>query len=213
VVALNRGPFLGAPRPVTELDDPGNATVLDVRPADTYAAGHLPGAFNIPVSGPSFATRAGFVLDLEERIVVQASSGEEAERAARGLRSIGLLELGGYVLEAPATERLEPVEIDQLERLLEEESVQVLDVREKDEHDAGYIPGSLHIPYRLLRACGAEGIGSGKPVVTICESGARAGIAASVLTASGVDARPVLHGGIDDWKGHTVEFRRCGGSG
>ena len=49
-----------------------------------------------------------------------------------------------------------------------------------------------------------------RPVVTICESGARAGIAASVLTAAGVDARPVLHGGIGDWTGHTVEFRRCG---
>jgi rhodanese-related sulfurtransferase len=50
-------------------------------------------------------------------------------------------------------------------------------------------------------------------VVTICESGSRAAIAASVLAAAGVDARPVLHGGIPDWQvsgGHTVEFRRCG---
>jgi rhodanese-related sulfurtransferase len=49
--------------------------------------------------------------------------------------------------------------------------------------------------------------------VTICESGARAAVAASVLAAAGVDARPVLHGGITDWchrGGHTVEFRRCG---
>jgi rhodanese-related sulfurtransferase len=88
----------------------------------------------------------------------------------------------------------------------------VLDVREKDERDTGYIPGTLHMPYRLLRACGADCIEDGKPVVTICESGARAGIAASVLAAAGVDARPVLHGGIPDWKGQTVEFRRCGSS-
>src|SRR5207249_11710678 len=69
----------------------------------------------------------------------------------------------------------------------------------------------LHIPYRLLRVCGPSGIDTRKPIVTICESGARAGVAASVLAAAGIDARPVLHGGIDDWKGHTVEFRRCGG--
>jgi len=36
---------------------------------------------------------------------------------------------------------------------------------------------------------------------------------ATPLAAAGVDARPVLHGGIHDWKGHTVEFRRCGSSG
>ena len=39
---------------------------------------------------------------------------------------------------------------------MEEGSVQVLDVREKDERDTGYIPGSVHMPFRLLRACGAD---------------------------------------------------------
>jgi len=49
--------------------------------------------------------------------------------------------------------------------------------------------------------------------VTICGSGTRASIAASVLTAAGIDARPVLRGGVNDWPGGTVSFRRCGGSG
>jgi rhodanese-related sulfurtransferase len=52
--------------------------------------------------------------------------------------------------------------------------------------------------------------------VTICSSGARAGVAASVLAAEGVDVRPVLDGGIDDWqqRGHPLTaFRRCGSSG
>jgi hydroxyacylglutathione hydrolase len=211
VVALNKGPFLGAPADLVELDEVGEATVLDVRPGDLYASGHIPGAFSVPVSGASFATRAGFILDPDERIVIHAVDGPEAGQAARGLRAVGFLELAGYVTKAAdATEALEPVEIAELERLLEDGSVQVLDVREKSERDEGYIPGSLHIPYRLLRDAGADGIDAAKPVVTICESGARAGIAASVLTAAGVDARPVLHGGIDDWPGQTVSFRRCG---
>jgi rhodanese-related sulfurtransferase len=49
--------------------------------------------------------------------------------------------------------------------------------------------------------------------VTICESGARAAIAASVLQAAGLDARPVLDGGIDAWSargGEITTFRRCG---
>jgi hydroxyacylglutathione hydrolase len=210
VVALNKGPFIGAPASLERLDQIGDGTVLDVRPAATHAEGHVHGAFSVPVSGTSFATRAGFILDPEERIVIHAADEDEAVRAARGLRSVGFLELAGYVTEADATEHVHPVELDELERLLEAGSVQVLDVREKSERDEGYIPGSLHIPYRLLRETGGDGLDTTKPVVTICESGARASIAASVLTAAGVDARPVLHGGIDDWRGQTVSFRRCG---
>ena len=210
VVALNRGPWIGAPPPLPQVTDCYEATVLDVRPADVHAAGHVRSAINVPLDASSFATRAGFVLDPDERIVLHASSRDEAERAARGLRAVGFLELAGYVTDVEADARTEPVAMDDLERLLHDGSVTVLDVREKDERDTGYIPGSIHMPYRLLRACGSDCVENGKPVVTICESGARAAIAASVLAAAGIDARPVLHGGINDWTGHTVEFRRCG---
>ena len=210
VVALNKGPFVAAPTPLQHLDEPAEGTIVDVRPEDAYAAGHIHGAFNVPVSGSAFATRAGFILDPEERIVLHASDRAEAERAARGLRAVGFLELAGYITEAAATERLRPIELGELERLLENGSVQVLDVREKSERDGGYIPGSVHIPFRLLRDSGTDGLDTEKPVVTICESGMRASIAASLLTAAGIEARPVLHGGVNDWPGGTVSFRRCG---
>ena len=210
VVALNKGPFLGAPAPIVPLEEPGAGTILDVRPAEAHAAGHIHGAFNVPVVGPSFATRAGFILDPDERIVLQASDADEADRAARGLRAVGILDLAGYVTRGDTTERLTPVEMGELERLLDEGSAQVVDVREKAERDDGYIPGTLHIPFRLLRESGTDGLDTERPVVTICESGMRASIAASVLNAAGVEARPVLHGGVHDWPGGTVSFRRCG---
>jgi hydroxyacylglutathione hydrolase len=120
--------------------------------------------------------------------------------------------VAGYVLELATPEQLEPMGIEELERLVEEDAVEVLDVREKDERDDGYIPGSRHIPYRLVRAYRDE-LDNGRPVVTICSSGARAGVAASVLAAEGVNVRPVLDGGIDDWQergGRLTAFRRCG---
>jgi glyoxylase-like metal-dependent hydrolase (beta-lactamase superfamily II)/rhodanese-related sulfurtransferase len=212
VVTLNRGPFIGAPAALEQLQEIGAGTVLDVRPASAHADGHVHGAFNVPVSGSSFATRAGFILDPDERIVLHAADDDEAQCAARGLRSVGFLELAGFVTDVEADERSQPVEVDELERLLEDGSVQVVDVREKSERDEGYIPGTLHIPYRLLRETGTDGLDANKPVVTICESGTRASIAASVLAAAGLDARPVLDGGVEDWPGLTVAFRRCGGS-
>ncbi|MBA2383373.1 MAG: MBL fold metallo-hydrolase [Actinobacteria bacterium] len=212
LVELNRGPLVGAPAEVDELASApaGGAMLLDVRPVADFLAGHMPGAINVPVVGTSFATKAGFVLDPQARIVVQAGSTAEAKRAVRGLRSIGFLELEGYVLAA-GPERMEPVDLDELDRLLER-GVELIDVRERDERDSGYIAGSRNIPYRLLDACGDD-LPRDRPVVTICESGARAAVAASILAGKGIDARPVLDGGITAWAargGHVVEFRRCG---
>lgn len=212
IVELNRGPFVGAREPIRPLNGGGAGAVLDVRPADDFAAGHAKGALSVPLDGGGFATKAAFVLPHDERVVIHAATDEQAESAARGLASVGIFDLAGYVLGPPAQERVEAVEIDEFDRLLEAGGVEVLDVREPHERDDGYIPGSRNIPYRLVREW-ADDLENGKPVVTICSSGARAGVAASVLAASGIDARPVLHGGIQDWAergGGTVSFRRCG---
>ena len=212
IVALNRGPFVAAPPDLEELERCDGCTVVDVRAADEFARGHVRGALSIPVAAGEFGTKAGFVLSPDERVVLHAASRDEALAAARGLRAVGLFELAGYAVAPPATERLEPVDLDELERLVRDDTVEVLDVREADERDRGYIPGSRHIPYRLLRALG-DGVGRDRPVVTICETGARAGIAASILAARGVDARPVLAGGVPKWRERgnpMIDFRRCG---
>jgi hydroxyacylglutathione hydrolase len=212
IVELNRGPFVGAPQPVEEVADL-EPPLLDVRAAEVFARGHAPGALNVPLTRTGFATKAAFVLEADERPLIVAVTAEAAADAARRLRAVGFLEPRGYLLHAPETETLEPIEVDELQRLVADEAVEVIDVRELHERDDGYIPGSRNIPYRLVRDYGDELKEEKRPVVTICESGARAAIAASVLAAAGVRARPVLRGGIPDWErngGTTVEFHRCG---
>ena len=209
IVELNRGELLGARRPLERIDSvPDEAIVLDVRPTEAFAAGHHPGAVGIPVSGSSFATRAAFVLP-ERPLVLHAADEEEAERASRALQAVALFGVSGWQ-EGGGTEKLEPVSLDELERLLADHTVELLDVREADERDESHIPGSRHLPYRTARAAAEAGLLNGRPLVTICESGPRAAIAASVLQAAGLNARPVLDGGIADWQGETCSFRRCG---
>ena len=210
VVALNRGPWVARPDDPSELPDAGDATVLDVRPFAAYAAGHTAGAINVPVDEGSFGTKAGFVLLPQEPFVLHARSRDEALWAARRLWAIGLLDVAGYVLRPHATETLATVDVAELKRLLDVGEVQLVDVREASERDDGYIPGSRNIPYRLLRKVGAHALDRGKPVVTICESGPRATIAASLLRRDGFDARPVHPGGVPDFTGEIVGFRRCG---
>ena len=211
IVDLNRGPFLAAPAEVAELaGPPGEAQLLDVRPVRSFLEGHRPGAMNVPVSGTTFATKAGFVLDADRSVCVVASDASEAEQAIRSLRAVAIMDVAGYLLGG-GPDSIEPVALPELEALVAE-GVEVIDVREKDERDTGYIPGSRNIPYRLLTVCGAD-VPTDRPVVTICSTGARAAVAASILAARGVDARPVLGAGVGDWAAHggtTVEFRRCG---
>ena len=212
IVELNRGPFVGAFEHPDELPvPPVGAQVIDVRPVETFAEGHVEGAVNVPVDGTRFSTKAAFVLDPEQPVVVAAADEAEAERAVGHLRSVAVLDLAGYVLGG-GSQTLDLVEVDELDELLAD-GAELIDVREKDERDAGYIAGSRNIPYRLLTLDEAD-LPRDRPLVTICESGPRAAIAASILSARGFDARAVAHGGIDAWAASgkpTVEFRRCGG--
>jgi rhodanese-related sulfurtransferase len=126
---------------------------------------------------------------------------------------VGIFGVAGWQ-EGGGSESLVPVSLDELQRLLADDEVELLDVREADERDEGHIPGSRHLPYRTARAAAEAGLLNGRPVVTICESGARAAVAASVLQAAGIEARPVLDGGLTDWRtrgGELTSFRRCGG--
>jgi rhodanese-related sulfurtransferase len=108
-------------------------------------------------------------------------------------------------------ETLDLVRIEDLDALLAE-GAELIDVREKDERDDGYIANSRNIPYRLL-SLGEPDLPRDRPLVTICESGPRAAIAASILSAHGFDARAVAEGGVDDWEASgrpIIGFRRCG---
>jgi rhodanese-related sulfurtransferase len=211
IVELNRGPFVEAQAKPPELPvPPGGAQIVDVRSVEAFAQGHLPGAVSVPVSGTRFSTKAAFVLDAARPVVVAASDEAEATQAVRSLRSVAVLDIPGYVLGG-GSETLEIVSVDELESLLAK-GAELIDVREKNERDTGYIAGSRNIPYRLL-ALGEGDLPRDRPVVTICEAGPRAAIAASILAAHGFDARAVVDGGVDDWQAAgkpTVEFRRCG---
>ena len=61
---------------------------------------------------------------------------------------------------------------------------------------------------------GRDGLRGRRPIVTICETGARAAVAASVLAGDRRRRAPRAAGGIADWRargGEHASFRRCGG--
>jgi rhodanese-related sulfurtransferase len=192
VVALNRGSWVGARPALAELEAPNSELVLDVRPIDVFADGHLPGAISVALDGGSFATRSAFVLDPAEPITVHARSKADADEASRLLTAVGLFEQRGFVLGS-GTETTRTLTVPELELLDRDE--QVLDVREPSE---GPESSWVRVPYRLLRVAPPPELDRSQPVYTICASGARAMLAASVLAREGFDARAVIGGGVED---------------
>jgi rhodanese-related sulfurtransferase len=78
------------------------------------------------------------------------------------------------------------------------EGARLIDVREPEELvEDGRIPGAEHIPLAQLsdRAAGL----AGDRILVVCRSGARSGMAADALRASGFDAANV-DGGILRWE-------------
>ena len=105
----------------------------------------------MPIDGTSFATKAGFMLLADEAVVIRA--GDRGRGAARGpqpARDRRSSSSPGTCSTARDDEHTEPVTLDELEQLVEQEAVEILDVREPDEHADGYIPGSRNVPYRLV---------------------------------------------------------------
>jgi len=76
--------------------------------------------------------------------------------------------------------------------------VQVIDVREPYEREAGRIPGdSAHVELdRLSEEAGS--IDRARPVVFYCRSGSRSALAAQAFASAGYDAHN-LDGGLKAW--------------
>jgi rhodanese-related sulfurtransferase len=77
------------------------------------------------------------------------------------------------------------------------DDVQIVDVRESNEWDAGRIDGSRHVPADEL-ADKLDSLDRTLPVVTVCRSGSRSGMVARYLQAEGFDAES-LEGGLLAW--------------
>jgi rhodanese-related sulfurtransferase len=81
--------------------------------------------------------------------------------------------------------------------LAEDPELQVVDVREPYERDAGHIAGTRHIELNKLSAEAAS-LDPQHPVVFYCRVGARSTMAAQALRAAGFEAYS-MSGGILRW--------------
>lgn len=68
----------------------------------------------------------------------------------------------------------------------------IVDVRTAGEYKAGHIPGSKNYPLDNIQSKVAELKKFNKPVITVCRSGTRSGMAKGILKSAGIE---VYNGG------------------
>jgi hydroxyacylglutathione hydrolase len=185
----------------------GRDWVVDIRPADMFAAGHVPRSLNIPL-GKSFPSWAGTLLPYDRDIYLIAATQGDANRAVREMAKIGLDRAGGWFAVQALAEwsqgsgplnRVAQATPAVIAERVERGEVTVVDVRNAGEWEHGHLPGALHIPLGALASRAAE-IPAGRPVVVHCQGGTRSAIAASILLGKGARDVINLRGGYDDWR-------------
>jgi glyoxylase-like metal-dependent hydrolase (beta-lactamase superfamily II)/rhodanese-related sulfurtransferase len=190
-----------------------NVNVLDVRPGDEFAAGHLPGSINIALSGP-FASWAGGILGIHSKPILIGETDAQIEEARMRLARVGIEELRGYLAGGAAawqtaglpvlkTAQISAEELNQKLRSGSLRAADVLDVRREGEWQAGHI---AEVQCRALDTFshGLPAMDRMRPVAVHCKSGYRSMIACSLLERAG--HRNVLNvaGGFDAW--HVAEL-------
>ena len=75
---------------------------------------------------------------------------------------------------------------------LVEQGAVIVDVRTKGEYEAGHIEGSQNIPLDIIKTEAERLKKLNKPIITVCRSGNRSGMAKSILIAAGIE---VYNGG------------------
>jgi hydroxyacylglutathione hydrolase len=181
------------------------AAVLDTRDASDYGQAHLKGSIEVGLGG-RFAEYAGDVLAPETPIVLVADPGRELESKVRLARIgfdnvIGHLDepLAAFLAHPDAVERSSRLTVDELRARRDDVAdLQLVDVRNPGELDAGTIPGATNIPLPRLTS-ELDALDPQRPTVVFCAGGYRSAIAASTLSACGFTDVSDLLGGYEAW--------------
>lgn len=183
------------------------AVVVDTRDQLAFASAHIPGAYGLSLKG-NFATFAGWVLPPEKPILLVIESERELTAALKGLYSVGLDHVIGYLLGGMTTYAmsgyrttgLESISVEELKERLERKELTLVDTRLKSEFDAFHIEKSIHMAAPEVRSRGKE-LNNVSTIAFICNSGNRSLLAASLMLQQSRNKKIInVLGGTSAWR-------------
>lgn len=185
-----------------------SAVVVDGRDVSVFAQGHIWGALNVPISYGQFGVMVAWMLSPEMPLLLIANDDEDLTDAVNSLMVLGMTNPLSVLEGSPEDWKAagmpvlgtKAVSAERLHLLLAEKSIgSILDAREPGEvEQQGIIADAINVPYRTIRSRDALPT-LAEPVVTVCNSGNRSGLAASLLERLGIRVMN-LEGGTGAWE-------------
>jgi hydroxyacylglutathione hydrolase len=205
-----------SPAEVLKLAEQG-AVILDVRPANEFGSGHVPGSLNIGLGG-QFASWAGSLVSLNSAIVIVAASDDQVEEARLRLARVGLENVHGYLAGGINTwpsaglklDRVRQISVAELKTLLDAQpGLQIMDVRRQAEYSGGHAPRAVNAPLANLNdQLPHLNLNPNKLTAVICAGGYRSSAGTSILQRFGFKQLLNVTGGTKAWieAGYEVEL-------
>ena len=169
----------------------GGARVIDTRDWDQFRKAHLPGSWSIPMTS-RLGSYVGSFGDPGDRFVIVGSDSEISEVIRRMIR-IGFDKTIGWfpsdeLLALPGFEgrwdQIEEVSRDDVHGVLENDNLNILDVRRSTEFETDHISGAANLSHTRL-ANHLDKISKDTTWHIVCESGDRSSRTASFLKSAG----------------------------
>lgn len=204
------------PLPPSELAEiTGEVVFLDVRPADEFGSGHIPGSLNIGLGG-QFAIWAGSLVPNTAKIVLIAATNAQVDEAVVRLARVGLENVHGFLKggieswrhEGLPIAKISQVTVHELNDRIQKDVSQVIDVRRPAEYASGHVPRAFPAPLANLRRDIEQlPLDADKPIAVICAGGYRSSAASSILEQHGFRNLLNVSGGTSAWinAGYGVE--------
>ena len=198
--------------------------VVDCRPAQKFAAGHIPGTLNIPLS-KSFLNWVGALVpeDRDFFLITEADSDDAVKLVLNELCKIGLTRVSAvfhsdvvheWKSRRGELETMAQIDPAALGTMARGNGLQIVDVRSPEEWSKGHLPDAVHIPLAALPDRLNE-LNRSAPIVLHCKGGSRSSIATSFLQSQGMSSVSNLVGGYEAWvqSGRSTESPRGNRSG
>jgi hydroxyacylglutathione hydrolase len=182
------------------------AQLLDLRGDQAIAGACIAEAIAVPLK--MLASFGGWFLKYDCPIVLLLENPKDLDKAVRTLVRIGYDRIEGFVgdgfevwsSDAQPLECIEGIDVHELKRRLASgEPPLLIDVRALDEYDSGHIDPSVHHYVGQIEAVAPEVL-AGRALVTFCNSGQRALVAAAALRRLGHPQVAVCWGSMKAWK-------------
>ncbi|WP_020604725.1 MBL fold metallo-hydrolase [Spirosoma spitsbergense] len=174
--------------------------LIDTRNKADFAKGFIPGSLNIQGNN-AFATWMGWLMSYNEPFMLVADE-DQIEDLTRKLMRIGLDNMLGYIDDVTwpgiDLETSDIIDLDTFKTYLNQDDVQVVDLRGSAEYNAGHVEGAENVFIGTLDK-NLDKISRDRPVIIYCQGGDRATIGYSMLVRHGFTNVKNYSGSMNEW--------------